>query len=164
MFSTLLLPIDGSDTAQNAIPYALELAEQYEMALHIVSVVETDGTEPDEKRMAMYEEFEVEAKQMVEDVIAQAGRRDIRTTAGSIAEGKPQRAILQYAAEQDVDLIVMGTHGRSGFRHALRRSVTEKVIRRAEAPVLAIRLVDSDHNENTHQKSAERVCRSLIPL
>jgi nucleotide-binding universal stress UspA family protein len=153
MFSTLLLPIDGSDTAQNAVPYALELAQQYEAALHIVSVVDTDETEPDEKRAAMFEEFEVESKQMVEDVVEQAKRLDIRTTAGSIAEGKPHRAILQYAAGQDIDLIVMGTHGRSGFRHALRRSVTEKVIRRAEAPVLAIRLIDSAHNSETRQQT-----------
>jgi nucleotide-binding universal stress UspA family protein len=144
MFSALLLPIDGSDTAQNAIPYALELAEQYDTALHTVSVVDTDESDLDEKRAAMYEEFEADSKQMVEDVVEQAKRLDIRTTAGSIAEGKPHQAILQYAAEQDIDLIVMGTHGRSGFRHALRRSVTEKVIRRAEAPVLAIRRIDSD--------------------
>ncbi|WP_266080046.1 universal stress protein [Haladaptatus caseinilyticus] len=140
-----MLPIDGSDTAQNAIPYVLDIAEQYDAALHTVSVVETDESDLDKKRAAMYEEFEVEAKQMVEDVVEQAERRDISTTAGSIAEGKPHQAILQYAAKQDIDLIVMGTHGRSGFRHALRCSVTEKVIRRAEAPVLAIRLIDPSH-------------------
>ncbi|MFH5802026.1 universal stress protein [Haladaptatus sp. CMAA 1911] len=144
MFSALLLPIDGSDTAQNAIPYALELAEQYNAALHTISVVDTDESDLDEKRAAMYEEFKIESKQMVEDIVEQAKHRDIRTTTGSIAEGKPHRAILQYAADQDIDLIVMGTHGRSGFRRALRRSVTEKVIRRAEAPVLAIRLIDSE--------------------
>ncbi|KZN25463.1 stress response protein [Haladaptatus sp. R4] len=141
MYDRILIPIDGSDAAENAIPYALDLAKTYDASLYTVSVVDAeDADDEGEKREAMYEEFETESKRMVEDLVRRAEEEDIRTTAGSIAEGKPHRAIRQYAEEQDIDCIVMGTHGRRGILYPLRRSVTEKVARRANVPVLMVRL------------------------
>ncbi|GAA0227068.1 universal stress protein [Haladaptatus pallidirubidus] len=140
MYERILIPIDGSEAAENAIPHALDLAETYDAGLHTVSVVDTSDAEQDETREAMFDEFEAQSREMVEDVIRQAEGRDIKTTAGSIAEGKPHRAILDYADTRDIDIIVMGTHGRGGIRYPLRRSVTEKVIRRATVPVVCVRL------------------------
>lgn len=144
MYDRILIPIDGSEAARNAIPYALDAAKTYDAALYTMSVVDTGDADDDEKREAMYEEFEKESKAMVEDVIDRAEAEDVRTTAGSIAEGKPHRAIRKYADEQDIDLIVMGTHGRRGILYPLRRSVTEKVVRRADVPVLTIRLGEAE--------------------
>ncbi|MGA9401926.1 universal stress protein [Haladaptatus sp.] len=140
MYDRILVPIDGSDAAANAIPYALDAAKTYDAALYTLSVVNAGDADDGEKREAMYEEFETESKRMVEDLVRRAEEEGIRTTAGSIAEGKPHRAIRRYADEQDIDLIVMGTHGRGGIRYPLRRSVTEAVLRRADVPVLVIRL------------------------
>jgi nucleotide-binding universal stress UspA family protein len=53
--------------------------------------------------------------------------------------GSPARAIVDYARDYAIDLIVMGTHGRSGFAHLLLGSVTERVVRTAECPVLTVR-------------------------
>ncbi len=145
MYDRILIPIDGSNAAANAIPYALDIAKTYDAGLYTVSVVDTsDADDEGEKREEMYEEFERESKQMVEDLIQRAEEEGIRTTAGSIAEGKPHRAIRQYADEQDIDLIVMGTHGRRGILYPLRRSVTEKVARRANVPVLMVRLGEDE--------------------
>ncbi|MCO8243048.1 MULTISPECIES: universal stress protein [unclassified Haladaptatus] len=140
MYDRILVPIDGSDAAANAIPYALDAAKTYDAALYTLSVVNAGDADDGEKREAMYEEFETESKRTVEDLIDRAEEEGIRTTAGSIAEGKPHRAIRRYADEQGIDLIVMGTHGRGGIRYPLRRSVTEAVLRRADVPVLVIRL------------------------
>ncbi|WP_049969716.1 universal stress protein [Haladaptatus cibarius] len=140
MYERILIPIDGSEAAANAIPHALNLAETYGAGLYTVSVVDTDEADESETREAMFDEFEAESREMVEDVIRRAEERDIRTTAGSIAEGKPHRAILDYADVRDIDLIVMGTHGRGGIRYPLRRSVTEKVVRRTPVPVVCVRL------------------------
>jgi nucleotide-binding universal stress UspA family protein len=144
MYDRIPIPIDGSKAAKNAIPYALDAAKTYDAALYTVSVVDTNHADDDEKREAMYKEFEKESKAVVEEVIERAEREEIRTTAGTIVEGKPHRAILHYADERDIDLIVMGTHGRGGIRYPLRRSVTEKVVRRANVPVLTIRLGEGE--------------------
>jgi nucleotide-binding universal stress UspA family protein len=56
-----------------------------------------------------------------------------------IREGSPFYEIIRYAKERDIDLIVMGTHGRSGLVHVLLGSVTEKVVRKAPCPVLTVR-------------------------
>ena len=140
MYERILIPIDGSEAAENAIPHALDLAETYDASLYTVSVVDTSDTEDENEHEAMFEKFEEQSQDMVEDVIRRAEARDIRTTAGSIAEGKPHRAILDYANARDIDLIVMGTHRRRGILYPLRRSVTEKVIRRATVPVVSVRL------------------------
>lgn len=140
MYERILLPIDGSEAAANAIPHALNLAATYGAALYTISVVDPSVDEDENQHEAMYDEFEEQSKAMVEDVIHQAEQKDIRTTAGSIAEGKPHRAILQYTAANEIDLIVMGTRGQSGIIRPLRRSVTEKIARRASVPVLSIRL------------------------
>ncbi|EFW94149.1 stress response protein [Haladaptatus paucihalophilus DX253] len=144
MFDRILVPIDGSTAAKNAIPYALDVAETYDAALYTLSVVGASGGEDGEKRTSMYEKFGPESKRQVEELLDRAREKGIRTAAGSIAEGKPHRAILRYADEQDIDLIVMGTHGRGGIRYPLRRSVTEKVLRRADVPVLTIRLGEAE--------------------
>jgi nucleotide-binding universal stress UspA family protein len=57
----------------------------------------------------------------------------------SVIRGTPFVEIVRYAREQNVDLIVMGTHGRTGLEHALIGSVTEKVVRKAPCPVLTVR-------------------------
>ncbi|WP_266078380.1 universal stress protein [Haladaptatus caseinilyticus] len=144
MYERILIPIDGSKAAKNAIPHALELAEMYDANLYTVSVVDTSEAKSSEKREAMFDEFEQQSQEMVEDVIHRAEERGIGTTAGSIAEGKPHRAILDYANARDIDLIVMGTHGRKGILYPLRRSVTEKVVRRATVPVVTVRLGEGE--------------------
>ena len=62
----------------------------------------------------------------------------ISTVEASVLSGRPHRAIVDYAAEYDVDLIVMGTHGRTGLDRYLLGSVTERVVRLSDVPVLAV--------------------------
>ncbi|WP_435155043.1 universal stress protein [Haladaptatus sp. DFWS20] len=144
MYERILIPIDGSKAAKNAIPHALDLAEKYEANLYTVSVVDTSDAETDDAQEAMFDEFEAQSQEMVEDVIRRAEEMGIETTAGSIAEGKPHRAILDYATARNIDLIVMGTHGRKGILYPLRRSVTEKVVRRTTVPVVCVRLRENE--------------------
>ena len=71
--------------------------------------------------------------------------------------GKPDTEIMRYAAERDIDLIVMGTHGRTGLAHALMGSVAERVVRRAPCPVLTVR--QSEHEFILPDAVAERSTR-----
>jgi nucleotide-binding universal stress UspA family protein len=71
----------------------------------------------------------------IHDRAAEAGRYAL----GVLRQGTPHRAILDYAAENGVDLIVIGTHGRSGARHVALGSVAERVVRFSDVPVLTVR-------------------------
>jgi nucleotide-binding universal stress UspA family protein len=77
-------------------------------------------------------------------VIEQAESAGVETIEGVVSSGTPHRAILDYVDEEDVDLVVMGTHGRTGLDRYLLGSVTEKVVRLSDAPVITVRLSDDD--------------------
>lgn len=90
-------------------------------------------------------EIESRLRQIGEDAMEEIRERaddadvEIET---AIEDGTPHRAILEYADDEGVDLIVMGTHGRSGLDRYLLGSVTERVVRGAEIPVLTVRVSD----------------------
>jgi nucleotide-binding universal stress UspA family protein len=67
----------------------------------------------------------------------------VSSVQASVLSGSPYRAIVDYAAAEDIDLVVMGTHGRTGFDRYLLGSVTERVVRLSDRPVLAF----DDHDE-----------------
>lgn len=69
---------------------------------------------------------------------SKAKTADVESIRGTVAAGSPYRQILNYADENDVDLIVMGTHGRQGVERYLLGSVAEKVVRTADCPVLTV--------------------------
>jgi nucleotide-binding universal stress UspA family protein len=82
-------------------------------------------------------------------VIQQAEAAGVDTIEGVVAQGAPHRAILDYVDEQDIDLIVMGTHGRTGLDRYLLGSVTEKVVRLSDAPVLTVRMPAESADESS---------------
>ena len=75
-------------------------------------------------------------------MIEQAEDDGVETIEGMVSQGSPHRAILDYIEDQDIDLVVMGTHGRTGLDRYLLGSVTEKVVRLSDAPVMTVRLSD----------------------
>jgi len=123
----ILCPVDFSETSEHAIDHALALARWY--GAHITALHVYDPTGPDDEverlRAAVAAEFRRRG--------ANDGRVDIRVQAGS-----PTRPILDCAASLPADLIVMGTHGLSGFEHLVLGSVAEKVLRRARCPVFTV--------------------------
>lgn len=64
----------------------------------------------------------------------------MKTIEGVVAQGTPHQAILDHIDEHDIDLVVMGTHGRTGLDRYLLGSITEKVVRLSDAPVLTVRM------------------------
>ncbi|EMA56160.1 universal stress protein [Halococcus thailandensis] len=138
MFDRILLPTDGSEAVQPAIEQALALAETYDASLYVLHVVETAGIPARVAKDELFDALESEGREAIENIHKQASRADIPHVEGSIANGTPYRAILKRADEHDVDLIVMGTHGRTGVERQLLGSTTERVMRRADAPVLTV--------------------------
>jgi nucleotide-binding universal stress UspA family protein len=140
----ILLPTDLSEFAGAATGYACAIAERFDAELHLLYVFEryTGSTYvPGIALPQAKSEIELLKQQVAEslakwiDIGWATKHRVIRAT----GEGHPFVEIIRYAKEQDIDLIVMGTHGRSGISHLLVGSVAENVVRKSLCPVLTVR-------------------------
>jgi len=147
MYEKILIPTDGSDTAEVAVEHALDLAETYGAELHTLYVVDTDsmslslGPEQlDRIEQGNWGEMD-EVRERAEGatrVVADRGRERGIDVVEHVASGRPHSVIEEYAEDHDVDLVVMGSHGRSGIRRALLGSVTERTLRSTDIPVLVV--------------------------
>ncbi|AZH27214.1 universal stress protein [Haloplanus aerogenes] len=132
---TILVPTDGSDCSEAAAAHAVALAEATGASLHVVHVVDL-GVLPVDESGALIEELQQAGQHALESVIDRA--EDVSSVQASVLSGSPYRAIVDYAESEDVDLVVMGTHGRTGFDRYLLGSVTERVVRLSDRPVLTL--------------------------
>ncbi|MFC6826204.1 universal stress protein [Halopelagius fulvigenes] len=142
MYRTILVPTDGSAPADAALDRAIELAETYDATLRILSVVDIGDAgmlSPESAPVdGVRRSLRGRAEQLVDDAAERAAEAGVRTET-EVTIGIPHVEILDAAAEAGADLVVMGTHGRTGLKRALIGSVTERVVRRCDAPVLTVR-------------------------
>jgi nucleotide-binding universal stress UspA family protein len=143
MYDRILLPTDGGPATEKAIQQALDLADLCDATLHVVSIADRTAVPPDVRVGMVLDELEANAENAVDEVRerAEGAGVDVTTT---VVRGVPYRAILDYVADEDVDVIVMGTHGRRGLNRYLVGSVTEKVVRLSDVPVLTVRRAASE--------------------
>jgi len=139
-FETVLVPTDGSDAANVAANHGITIAEATDAAMHVIHVVDLTAVSGEFGSAEVLTALEEAGQQAVDDVIHRAEDAGLRSVEASILSGTPARAILDYAEERDIDLIVMGTHGRTGLERYLLGSVTEKIVRVADVPVLTVSL------------------------
>jgi nucleotide-binding universal stress UspA family protein len=138
VYSNILVPTDGSDPSKRATAHAIDLADRYDATLHTLYVVEATALTPDVDTAALYDELESIGRRAIDDVIEEAERAGLAPVREEIASGNASSAIVDYVTDHDVDLVVMGTHGRTGLDRYLIGSVAEKVIRRSPVPVLTV--------------------------
>lgn len=136
-YQHILLPTDGSEGAELAIEWGTTLAEMYDATLHTVYSVDTSRFGGAEDTTAIHDALEHTGQEALATVHASARDAGV-SVAGNIASGPAARAILSYSEAHDIDLIVMGTHGRSGLKRFFTGSVTETVVRNATVPVCCI--------------------------
>jgi len=146
MYDTILLPTDGHPRTPQAIEHALNVAELADATVHLISVETPEVTE-------------AEARAAVDAADDMAADRGIPTRTTVLA-GRPYEEILEYAQRIGVDLIVMGTQGRSGLDRFMLGSVTERVLRTSDVPVLAVRL--DDERLITDAEAATDAARSAL--
>jgi len=146
MYERVLHPTDGSDAADVAAADAMELAERYDAPLHVLYVVDvTVGRATDAYAGQVVEELETIGREHVDSVTGRARRAGLDVTS-DIAEGTPATTIVETTEPGDV--VVMGTHGRSGLDRYLVSSTTEKVIRSVDVPVLTVPLSRAEREES----------------
>ena len=144
---TLLSPVDFSDASDHALDYAIDLAFKLGARVHIIHVWQpptyalADGIFiPPGDYLSNYM---LDLQEQLDKCVARYADRGV-TLQGNLIEGVPYTTIIQTAQEIQADLIVMGTHGRTGLTHALVGSVAEKVVRLAPCPVLVTRGATED--------------------
>ena len=146
----ILVPTDFSDHSERAAAYAVELARRYEAdEIHCVHVSDIPAdllatsayymTGPSEQ---FIEQVREEGRKSL-DAFARKNFKD-RPVKTVFLEGRPFVEIIRYARENQIDLIVISTHGRSGIKHVLFGSVAEKVVRKAPCPVLVVKRDERD--------------------
>ncbi len=140
----ILVPTDFSEFSQHAVRYGCELAQRFSAELHLLHVAQDALPIIPEAGMLTVSHGEYMAH-----LLASAERLlkevpDPSSYSGPVAArvvevGVPFVEIIRYAREQEIDLIVLATHGRTGLVHMLMGSVAEKVVRKAPCPVLTVR-------------------------
>lgn len=168
MYDNILYPTDGSKGAATVLNHTHDLAAKYDATVHILFVVDAEHVESGmvvrrgddgdwktgmvkheeetagEGHMSRHQEnlresIEAQGHELTAEVATWLTDQGIETTT-AVRHGDPANTITEYAEENDIDLITMGTHGRSGLRRRLIGSVTEAVVRLAEQPVMTVQL------------------------
>ena len=147
--TNILVPVDFSPHAEHAFTYATTLAERFGAKLALLYVVDdslvTGGWSS--------EIYVSNVPELIENLIADADRRlaTLKASAAALGltaetaviRGRPAHAIVEHAKNGGFNLIVMGTHGRTGVSHVVMGSVAERVLRKAPCPVLTVRATEA---------------------
>jgi len=143
MFQKILVPLDFSDYTDEIMHIAVEIAQKFGSTIHLLHVI------PNMDYFTPYESF-LSVENLVKiqrDIESEVGKdmdvvakaiKDIPVTK-AIHTGVVSLEIIDYVRTENIDLVVMGTHGRGGLEHMLIGSVAEKVVRKSPCPVLTIR-------------------------
>jgi len=144
----ILVPTDFSKYSHNALKYAAAFAEKFGAEIYLLHVVQDLALFIPEA-VSVAPPVTPPIEQMTAAVLEGLQRVIRENELGrfivhcEVREGTPFYEIIQFAKETEIDLIIMGTHGRGGLAHVLLGSVTEKVVRKAPCPVLTVR--DPEH-------------------
>jgi nucleotide-binding universal stress UspA family protein len=144
----ILVPTDFSESARHALTYGLSFAREYHaelLLLHVVEIVPV-GYASDlfpAPMAAVFQEVSTYARAELAQLGTLARERGV-TSRELVKQGKPSAEIVKAAREHDVDVIVLGTHGKGMLDKALFGSTTERVVRRAPCPVLTCRLKEHE--------------------
>ncbi|NQV29450.1 MAG: universal stress protein [Candidatus Marinimicrobia bacterium] len=145
-YKKILVPTDFSESARYALPFAIDLAQRYHASLHILHVVEPIVA-PVDFAWGTYSYPDIEKQldgyvdESLSKIVAEQIPDGIKTQSTNL-HGKPWREIIAFAKTEEMDLIVMATHGLSGLSHAIYGSTAEKVVRKSHCPVLIVRHPD----------------------
>ena len=134
----ILVPTDFGDTSAAALRYGIELARRFNARLFLFHVPEHPGAAAEaEYPIGIFETMQNAAHDRLRGLLTEKDAQELEPQC-AMRMGLPADEIVRYAHDHDINLIVMGTHGRHGVARALLGSVAEKVVRRATCPVLTV--------------------------
>lgn len=140
----ICVPTDFSEAADYALVYATTLADQFQSQIHLLHVIQDITPTIPEPGLAILPTEEILASLVkgategLEKTLSTSDSEKYRVER-AVRQGVPFHEICRYCKEQTIDLLVLGTHGRSGLAHFLLGSVAERVVRSSPCPVLTVR-------------------------
>jgi nucleotide-binding universal stress UspA family protein len=145
----ILVATDFSEAADQALSYGREFARAFKAALHVLNVTDDvymrlGGDAYTTVLPDLQKDVEETARRRLEALLIDNDPNPIRVQGAVTTSASPAAAIVQYARESNVDLIIVGTHGRGAVAHLLMGSVAERVVRTAPCPVLTVRHPERD--------------------
>jgi nucleotide-binding universal stress UspA family protein len=160
MYDRILVPTDGSTGTAHVVMQALDLAEQYDATVHALNVVDTEVSSMLSDVGGDDERLREQGESAVGMVERMAESHDVDVVT-AVESGDPAKTILAYAEEIDADVVVVGTHGRSGVKRYVLGSVAERLVRHATCPVLTVRLPESDVTVKTAEEAESVIAEAL---
>jgi nucleotide-binding universal stress UspA family protein len=145
----ILVATDFGPAADNALRYGEALAREFGARLHVLHVVPNvyatsmDGYGYAAVPQHVQEDLETAARRHMRERVSDEDRQELRARTTVVTHNSPPVAIVDYAKQHAIDLIVLGTHGRGAVAHMLLGNVAERVVRIAPCPVLTVR--DPEH-------------------
>lgn len=146
MYENILIPTDGSKGVEKAVDHAINMAKKFDSKIHALYVMDVRMVRRGSFYNAAIGEYGEEGRKATEKIVEKAREQDVKAVKG-IKKGVPHRSILEYSDKNSIDLITMGTHGRTGLDRFLIGSTTEKVVRTSNIPVLTVRMSEEDMKE-----------------
>lgn len=143
MYDRVLIPTDGSEATTETMKHALDLADRHDAAVHALYVVDERqyGGLPPERRDEAEETLHKKGERAVAEVEMRADELGVETATTAVREGIPSEVIVQHAQGNDVDVIVVGTHGEADHERRVRLgSVTRRVVESATVPVFVVHI------------------------
>jgi nucleotide-binding universal stress UspA family protein len=142
-YDELLFPTDGSEGAERALEWAVGLAEHYASPLHALFAADVSPFPTTVRSKQLLQALESSGNDALETVRERGESRGVDVV-GAVSSGGPGPTILEYCEDEPIDLVVMGTHGRSGLDRYLLGSVTEHVVRHGDVPVFCVPMRESE--------------------
>ena len=145
LLKTVLVATDFGPASEVALRYGQTLARRFGAELHVLHVVENifaramDGYGYAAISPDVQLDIEYAGRKQTDALLSDDDRRELRAKASTVTSNSPAAAIVEYARDNGVDLIVLGTHGRGAIGHLFMGSVAERVVRTAPCPVLTLR-------------------------
>jgi len=163
MFEKILVPLDGSPLAQAILPYVMVVAKGFHSRVILFHVAETalDLEAPEQKTYA--DETMERIRPLAENYLAGVAdefRREAIDVQTKVVEGRAAAQIVEHAEQENVGLIAMSTHGRSGLARLVMGSGIDKILRACEQPILLVRPRD----EGASGEAAGRLSKIIVPL
>ena len=140
LFKKVLVPTDFSPQSEKSLDYAVMIAGQFGAKIFLLHVIEPFPYTTTDALMVVdnSEAMRSIAESLIKNLVKTLRQKKI-TVKTDLVVGNTTHEIIMKAEQEKIDLIVMGTHGRTGLEHVLLGSVAEKVVRLATCPVLTVR-------------------------
>ncbi len=149
IYKKILVPTDGSEVSYEASKHAIEIAKLMNSkiyTIYVIDIVPFMGLPTEGLWESMRELLEEEGKEAIKNIEEECKKNNIDVHS-DILEGSPANEIVNYAKQKKIDLIVIGTTGKTGLDAILLGSVADKVSKKSHCPVLLVKKLKDDDKE-----------------